>query len=263
MFVKYTLRPVITLLALAGCLIFIPDRPASAELTTQISPQNIAIKLLYHGTRLNIKGKSNANDDLIIKISSDPIAAHMKFKGKAAGLFWMKMGDINFEQVPAVYILATSGDLGSLLQKEQQINEGIGFDSIKTGSKVETSIPGMDPERWIDEFIKFKKSENLYSLKEGSIIRHHDAQGNEYQLDINWPYQAGPGTYNIEVLAVRDGKVVAKTRTSLEVARAGIVAKLSYLAFNQAAVYGIVAIIVAMAAGFAVGALFKKGGGAH
>ena len=40
-------------------------------------------------------------------------------------------------------------------------------------------------------------------------------------------------------------------------------AKLSNLAFNHAAVYGILAIFVAMAAGFAVGALFKKGGGAH
>jgi hypothetical protein len=77
-------------------------------------------------------------------------------------------------------------------------------------------------------------------------------------MNTNWP-----GTYNIEVLAVHDGKVVDKTTTSLEVARAGIVATLSNLAFNQPAVYGIIAIIVAMAAGFAVGALFKKGGGAH
>jgi uncharacterized protein (TIGR02186 family) len=263
MYVKYTLRPAIFLLILAGCMIFIFSRPASAELTTQVSPQNIAIKLLYHGTRLNIKGQSNTNDDLIIKVSSDPIDAHMKFKGKAAGLFWMKMGDITFEQVPAVYMLATSRDLDSLLQKEQQVNKGIGFESIKAGTKVETSVPGMDPTRWIDEFIKFKKSEKLYTLKEGAIIQHQGAQGNEYQLDLDWPYQAGPGTYNIEVLAVHDGKVVDKTTTSLEVARAGIVATLSNLAFNQPAVYGIIAIIVAMAAGFAVGALFKKGGGAH
>lgn len=262
MSVKYLLKPTIFLI-LASCMQYFLSSTVSAELTTQVSPQNIAIKLLYHGTRLNIKGLNSANDDLIIRISSESIAAHMKFKGKAAGLFWMKMGDISFDQVPPVYILATSKDLDSLLPKTQQVKEGIGFDAIKAGAKVETSVPDMDPTRWIDEFIKFKKSEKLYIIQEGSIIRNHADQGNEYQLDINWPYQAGPGTYNIEVLAVRDGKVVDKTKTSLEVARAGIVAKLSNLAFNQAAVYGIIAIIVAMAAGFAVGALFKKGGGAH
>ena len=49
----------------------------------------------------------------------------------------------------------------------------------------------------------------------------------------------------------------------MTVVRSGIVAKLSNLAFNHAAIYGIIAIVIAMAAGFAVGALFKKGGGAH
>lgn len=256
-------KPVMFLLALAGCLILSSGRPASAELTTQVTPRNIAINLLYHGTRLNITGKSNADDDLIIKISNGYDDAHMKFKGKAAGLFWMKMGDISFEHVPSVYILASSRNLDSLLQKEQQITEGIGFDAIKAGARVESAAKDMDPERWIDEFIKFKKSERLYKIQEGSIVRNHGVSGNEYQLDIDWPYQAGPGTYNIEVLAVRDGKVVGRTATDLEVARAGVVDKLSNLAFNQAAIYGIVAIVVAMAAGFAVGILFKKGGGAH
>ena len=85
----------------------------------------------------------------------------------------------------------------------------------------------------------------------------------EFGLDLNWPYQAAPGTYNIDALTVRNGAVVDRTETSLTVARAGMVAQLSNLAFNHAAVYGIIAIVVAMLSGFAVGALFKKGGGAH
>jgi hypothetical protein len=187
----------------------------------------------------------------------------MKYKGKAAGLFWMKMGDISFKNIPAAYLLFSSSDLDSLLHQDERVREGIGFDSIKAGADVESSAPDMDPGRWKKEFVKFKKAENLYLIEEGVIRNSQGTNGKEYQVDIDWPYQAGPGTYNIEVLAVRDGYVVDRAETSLTVARTGIVANLSNLAFNHAAVYGIISIVVAMAAGFAVGLLFKKGGGAH
>jgi len=262
MFVKFSLRAVLLLYTAAAFSVLFSGEPAWA-LTTEVTPQNIPINLLYNGAWISVKGESDANDDLIIRISSEPTDAHMKFKGKAAGLFWMKMGDISFEHVPTVYLLYSSRNLDSLLQEDKRIIEGIGIESIKAGTKMESSGADMDSDRWIAEFIKFKKAEKLYDIEEDAITRPHGTDSNEYQLDIKWPYQAAPGTYTIEVLAVRDGNVVDRAETSLTVARTGIVEKLSNLAFNHAAVYGIIAIIVAMAAGFAVGALFKKSGGAH
>jgi uncharacterized protein (TIGR02186 family) len=262
MFVKNTLRAALVLYAAVTFSVLFSNAPAWA-LTAHVTPQNIPIKLMYNGAQLSINGESDVNDDLIVRISSEPEETHMKFKGKAAGLFWMKMGDISFEHVPTVYLLASSRNLDILLPVVEQIKEGIGFESIKAAAKMESSSPDMDPERWIEEFIKFKKAEKLYQVQEGAITRLQGSENNKYQLDIKWPYQAAPGTYNVEVLAVRDGNVVDRSETSLTVARTGLVAKLSDLAFNHAALYGMIAIVVAMAAGFAVGALFKKGGGAH
>ena len=262
MFAKTTMKTAVMFFAATAVSLFLHAKPVSA-LTTEVTPRNIPINILYHGAQLTIAGESEANNDLIIRIQTEPREAHMKFKGKAAGLFWMKMGDMSFEHVPAAYLLFTSKSLESLLPVDERIKEGIGYESIKEHTVMSSSAEGMDPERWIAEFIKFKKAEHLYQIQEGSITRPGGVQDSKYQLDIKWPYQAAPGTYNIEVLAVRDGKVVDRAETSLTVERTGIVAKLSDLAFNHAAIYGIIAIVVAMFAGFAVGALFKKGGGAH
>jgi len=262
MFTKFAIKGLAILYtALISCFLF--SGGTAWALSTEVTPRNIPINLMYHGAQVSIKGENGANDDLIIKISSEPADAHMKYKGKAAGLFWMKMGDISFEHVPTVYLLYSSRNLDSLLQENERITEGIGFESIRAGAKMETSAADMDPDRWIAEFIKFKKAEKLYGIEEGTITKINETHDGKYQLDIKWPYQAAPGTYTIEVLAVRDGNVVDRAETSLTVARTGIVEKLSNLAFNHAAVYGIISIVVAMAAGFAVGALFKKGGGAH
>jgi hypothetical protein len=64
-------------------------------------------------------------------------------------------------------------------------------------------------------------------------------------------------------MAVRDGRVAERAQASFTVARTGVVAWLSDMAFNRAALYGIMAVVIAIIAGFAVGMIFKKGGGAH
>lgn len=258
MFVRYTLKTAVLFFAAFVMTVLFSGRAAWA-LTTEVTPQNIPIKLFYHGALLKIDGQCGANDDLIVKISNTPEDAHMKYKGKAAGIFWMKLGDISFEHVPGAYLLATSQNLDSLMQKDEQIKEGIGLESIKAGATIESSAEGMDKDRWINEFIKFKEEEKLYRVEEGKITQ----QSGEYHLEMKWPYQATPGTYKVEVLAVRDGNIVDRAESDLTVTRVGIVDQLSSMAFNQAAVYGIIAIVVAMVAGFAVGLLFKKGGGAH
>jgi uncharacterized protein (TIGR02186 family) len=258
MLVKFILKTIVLSYAAFVMAVLLNSNPAWA-LTVKATPQDIPINLLYNGVQLSIKGKSDVNDDLIIKISNTPGDAHMRYKGKAAGLFWMKMGDIRFEHVPAAYLLATSRGIDQLLQKDEQIAEGIGFESIKAATNIESSAEGIDRERWINEFIKLKQAEKLYQIHEGTVKK----QNGEYRLDLKWPYQAAPDTYKVEVLAVRDGRIVDRSETGLTVARSGIVAKLSRLAFGHAAVYGLVAIVIAILAGFAVGALFKKGGGAH
>ena len=82
-------------------------------------------------------------------------------------------------------------------------------------------------------------------------------------MDVAWPYQAPPGIYTVDVLAVRDGNVVDHASTHLEVKSTGMVKALSKMAFDQAGLYGIMAVVIALLAGLAVGAIFKKGGGSH
>jgi uncharacterized protein (TIGR02186 family) len=227
-------------------------------LTVSVSPQEIPINLSYHGANLVVTGTSAAGDELIVKIASAPHDTLLKYKGKAAGLFWMKMGNMDFKNTPTVYLLSSTSKLGGLLSPAERVQYTIGYPALKERTEIESSMAEPDKDQWFDHFIQFKKKERLYRIQEGTVTR----QGGNYRLETAWPYEAAPGTYTVQVLAVRDGKVVESAETSLEVARAGAVATLSRLAFDRAAVYGIMALVVAMAAGFAVGSLFK-GGGAH
>jgi hypothetical protein len=117
--------------------------------------------------------------------------------------------------------------------------------------------------RWFGEFVKYKETSKLYSSSSGRIeIKEKDGK-TSYYINTEWPYQAPPGDYLVTVYAVKNGKVVDTAEAKVLVEQVGIVKSLSGMARNSAALYGIISILSALGAGFGVGMVFRKGGGAH
>lgn len=249
--------------AAAACTLLILQALPALALTCEVSPAQIPITMSYHGAKLTITGQSAPNDDLIVKISTAPVDTTMKYKAKAGGLFWMKKGSLEFKGLPVVYLVNTTADLNRILPEEARRQEQLGYDALGKAASVEDSSGEPAEGKWFDEFIRFKEREMVYAVQQGTITRQHGEESNTFQVVVDWPYQAPPGVYNVDLLAVSNGSVVDKTSTSFEVQRSGMAAALSKMAFDQAALYGIMAVVIAMVAGFAVGAIFKKGGGSH
>jgi uncharacterized protein (TIGR02186 family) len=187
----------------------------------------------------------------------------MKTKTKVGGVVWMKKGDIEFKGLPAAYLLYSTAELTRILAPDELIANGLGYQALGTTATLENGEGKEVEHSWFDEFIKLKEKESLYSIHEGTVVRRHGATGNQFQVTVAWPFQAQPHNYTVEVLAVRDGHVVERASTKMLVEQAGLVAALSGMATNHAALYGIMAVVVALVAGLGVGAIFKKGGGSH
>jgi uncharacterized protein (TIGR02186 family) len=228
--------------------------------TCKVTPGTIPISLGYHGTKVKITGEGLQAPDLVIQIHSPPGEEHLKYKGKAGGIFWMKLGTMTFENVPGVYLVYSTRDTHELLSPEKCAELSIGFDSLKKKARIKSNLKNLDRDKWLEEFMKFKKEEHLY-LEQSGVIRV-DTASQTYELDIDWPFEAPPGEYDVEAIAIRDGQVVDKAKAMIKDQRVGIEELLSHMAFERPALYGIIAIVVAIIAGFGVGMIFK-GGGAH
>ena len=75
------------------------------------------------------------------------------------------------------------------------------------------------------------------------------------------PTNTRPGTYKVCLSVIQDGKVVSHTCTDLTVEMVGFPALLASLAYQHGAAYGVLAVVIAIVTGFAMGFLFKGGGG--
>lgn len=235
----------------------------SAQLTTKVNHDHIKIDFFYHGSEVNVSGASGQGTDIVIKITSTEAQQILRRKGKAAGLLWMNVGELEFNHTPNLYFLHSTQKINDILSQDEKDRYVIGYPALKKHIEVAQLNNEDEKARWFNEFVKFKELSRLYAVSFGQIILNQTESGQNYSIKLNWPYQAAPGEYLVTVYAVKDKKVVEKAVARMIVEQAGIVKTLANMAKNNGAVYGIISILAALAAGFGVGMVFRKGGGGH
>jgi uncharacterized protein (TIGR02186 family) len=233
---------------------------AWASVTCEIEPNYIPIHFFYNGAQIKIFGHSDQPADFVVVIQDEAEKVELRRKGKVKGLFWMNVGEISFEPVPTAFMVFSSRPLDQILDESQQTRYGIGYAALFKEVKVEPD-PGPERAKWIKEFIRFKEKLHLYRERFNAIEVKPEGQSASYHLELHWPFQAPPGVYTVTVYAIKDGKVVDSCKKTIKIEKVGLLKTISDLAFKKAALYGIIAIVIAVFAGIGVGLIFGSKGG--
>jgi hypothetical protein len=236
---------------------------AFAELTINANHDHITIDFFYHGSTVSVSGLSDAGTDLIIKIAAQDGHEILKQKGKAAGFLWMNVGTLKFKHAPNLYFIHSTKKIDDILSKEEMNNYVIGYPALSKYIEITPASKDEERTKWFSEFIRYKEASKLYASSSEQINITNENGRQKYYIQTAWPYQAPPREYFVTVYAVKDKKIIEKAETKVLVEQVGIIKMLSGMAANNRAVYGIISIIIALGAGFGVGMVFRKGGGAH
>ena len=126
---------------------------------------------------------------------------------------------------------------------------------------VQIEAGGGGHENAFDELLKLKQKEGLYREMLGNISYESASQGQKsFSAHVPIPSRLSPGDYMVELDAVRNGEVIARAEQPVTVKLVGFPALLAGLAFGHAALYGILATIIALLAGLAIGLVFQSRG---
>lgn len=229
---------------------------AFAQLTTKLSATQISIESFYHGSELKVSGKTDAGMDLVIKVASPDNTDSLKTKAKS-GPFWMNKGEIKFKNAPDVCFVFSSKNLKDILSAEEMDKYVIGYPALRKHIKIEIGSEVISNADWFNEFVKFKEAAGLYGVYTKGITVTRSSNQASYNAKIDWPFQIAPGNYTVFVYEVRNSKVVDKAQENLVVEKSGFVKTLADMAQKNGAMYGALAIVVALIAGFGIGLIFK------
>ncbi len=117
----------------------------------------------------------------------------------------------------------------------------------------------MDHELIRDHYLKLKHEEGSLLIGSGAVkMGPSAAAGEPFFLEFEWPKKAPPGHYDVAVYECRDGVVVDQTSLALDVVPVGFPARMARLAREHGSLYGVVAVMIALLAGFAIDLLTTR-----
>ncbi|WP_298721519.1 TIGR02186 family protein [uncultured Ferrovibrio sp.] len=227
--------------------------PADAPLITDLSSHLIAITSSFTGTELLLFGAIDEPGEVIVVIRGPVSTAVVRRKRRTLG-FWLTRRSESFDGVPGYYAVISTAPLEeiapqSLLQRLQIGTANLRFRYIGTE-------PPPDIVEFRNAIARQKIREGLYHELVGGI----DFLGPKlFRTEISFPSTVPVGTYQAEVYLVRDDRIVAAQSTPLFIDKQGVEQQIYDFSRAEPAVYGLVAVLLAVFAGWAAAIAFRKG----
>jgi uncharacterized protein (TIGR02186 family) len=240
-------------LVLAGVLVASMMQQARAQqVVADLSRHLVAITTGFIGTEVLLFGATDGDGDVVVIVRGPDRREVVRRKDRIAGI-WVNAGEVSFTSAPAFYAVATSRPVAEIVPQRLLGRHRIGTDNLdlRTGETLDAKTLA----DYRAGFIRNKVRKGLYLEKPGGVT----FLGNRlFRTNLYFPANVPTGTYTVEVLQVRQGRVVSAQTTPLLISKIGLGAEVYRFAHRYSAFYGIIAILIALAAGWAAGAVFRK-----
>jgi uncharacterized protein (TIGR02186 family) len=243
---------------LAGlCPAFAQTSPIGIDV---IQPKTIRIGSFFSGEMITVRAVVPSGAKVALRLLGPREDLALMRKGRVSGL-WMNVEQIHFQNLPKVYLLWTSDELAALETGGGAQNPPLNYKAFLVGTLEKKNQP--EEPLLISELIKLKEADHLYQITEGGIRIKPMEKGLWEQADavLDLPSKIYPGSYALELIAIKDGKGTLLHTSTLEVKLVGFPALVSNLALQKGLLYGILAVIIATISGLLIGIVFTSKGG--
>lgn len=243
-------------LALIG-LIGVPLR-AQEGVVAGLSQDRIDITADFDGSDILIYGAVKRETqipigalDVIVTVEGPSEPEYVRRKSRVAGV-WLNTDVVTIDLAPSYYAVATTGPFTDIVSDTEDLRHSISIPrairSVGAPQTVENS------QEFTDALIRLRTAGGLYALKEGSVRLTEQTL---FRTDIDLPANLVEGNYTTRIFLVRDRKVVSLYEKTIFVRKVGLERWLFRLAHEQPAAYGILALVIAAAAGWGASAAFR------
>jgi hypothetical protein len=252
-------------IALAACSRLAAAADAGWDMRLKVTPSAIEMGAFYSGAEVQIEGLIRSGSKVAVVVRGEDHAEVFNRKVRA-GPIWITSGKVKVSGVPSLFLRFTDGMLRYFLAREAIDHHQMDQAAIQRQMEI---APDQDHETMVASWLSLKAHDGLYSLvRDGVKLGPPIDGGVPFRVAFRWPKKAPPAVYQVSVFECRDMSVVSTASAPLPVRRAGLPAQVALLARQRSLLYGVLAVLVAAAFGFAVDLLValifgKKAATAH
>ncbi len=245
-------------LALAVLLILAPLAAQSQDedIFAGLSQNQVAITANFNGSEILIFGAvgrdapapAESELNVIVTVEGPDRPVSVRRMDRRYGI-WMNVDSVEFDSAPTFYAVATTGPISEILNAEDDAEHAISIRNAITLHGSETA----ESDEFTEAIIRIREGDQLYQLHEGTV----DLQGDTlFNTSIQLPSNLVEGDYQTRIFLTRDGAVVSEFQTEIAVAKVGLERLIYNLAHERPLIYGILSLVIAIAAGWSASAVF-------
>jgi uncharacterized protein (TIGR02186 family) len=230
----------------------VPTSVLAAPLVVDLSSKQIRITTGFTGTSLLLFGATDTAGDVVVVVRGPRRQVVVRRKERVAGI-WVNGSAQIFDSVPGYYFVASSRPLIDIADEATLERLQIGVHRLRL--QTTGSISADRVKKFRAGLVELKKTQGLFSVSPERVLIVGDRL---FRADLTFPANVPTGAYTADVYLFRNGDMMASSETTLAVRKAGLEATVFDFAHQHSAIYGIVAILIALFAGWLAGAIFRK-----
>lgn len=228
--------------------------PARAEqpLLADLSGHLIAITTGFTGTSVVLFGATDGPGDIVVLVRGPEHDAVVWQKRHLAGL-WINGESVTFANVPSYYAVFSNRKLDDIAPSSAQALSQMGIANLRLDPADAATKPDA-LAAFRAALIVQQKAAHLFAEYPNSVSFLGDRL---FRATLDFPADVPTGNYLVEVLLLRDGKVVSGQTTPLVISESGVAADVYEFAMNNATLYGLAAVLVAALLGWLASLPFR------
>ena len=239
----------IIIIALNSFTVFAKD-----NLVTDLSESTVEISSTFSGADILLFGAYDGkkNDDIIVVVSGQKGNIKVDKKEKKFGI-WMITESIKFSNVPKYYYIASNRKIKEITNKTEIKKRKLDFNNFELKNN-KIYYNNVD-KNWYEALKRNMKKKQFWKIEENSIKLNKNTL---FRKTLSIPSNVSTGKYNVKILHYRKGNLISQEESKIKINKTGISANIYNIAQNFSAIYGIIAVIIALFFGWFTNFIFRR-----
>ena len=239
----------IIIIALNSFTVFAKD-----NLVTDLSESTVEISSTFSGADILLFGAYDGqkNDDIIVVVSGQKGNIKVDKKEKKFGI-WMITESKIFSNVPKYYYIASNRKIEEITNKSEIKKRKLDFNNFELKNN-KIDYENLD-KKWYEALKRNMKKKQFWKIEENSIKLNKNTL---FRKTLSLPSNVSTGIYNVKILHYRNGNLISQEESKIKIDKTGISANIYNIAQNFSAIYGIIAVIVALFFGWFTNFIFRR-----
>ncbi|MDH3667481.1 MAG: TIGR02186 family protein [Paracoccaceae bacterium] len=189
--------------------------------------------------------------DIIVAVTGPSEPVIVRKKDRKFGI-WVNDSGVKVDAAPSLYAVATTGPFRDIISFTDDFKHKVGLEHLVRfiGETDDAAYKAGYPEA----LVRLRKAEGSYFVLTSGVKVSEETL---FETRIALPANLVEGDYRARIFLLRDKSVVDVFESSIEVRKVGLERWIYTMAHEKPALYGVISIAVALAAGWLASTFFR------